>query len=157
MGYARPATDLQSGAIAKRVNKSKGSMVANCRAQGSAGQCRQRQLEAVSQFGVEKRSYGSERPVARYGKTPCSTSPLSGRLTIAQQFTAGIRAKEMKSVERTAEGGCQSSTLSVVRFTDFVANASLPSDESLGYCQPSAGGLSPTRSFHKGATGRSVL
>jgi hypothetical protein len=45
----------------------------------------------------------------------------------------------MKSVERTVEGGREISSLSVVRFTDFVVNASLPNDESLGYCQPSAG------------------
>jgi len=42
-------------------------------------------------------------------------------------------------VKRTAETLLlQMSVLSVVRFTDSAANASLPSDESLGYFQSSA-------------------
>ena len=49
------------------------------------------------------------------------------------------------------------STLSVVRFTDFVANASLPSDESLGYCQPSAkSGLSREDIFVQSRDGSQV-
>jgi hypothetical protein len=61
----------------------------------------------------------------------------SGRLTIAQQFTAGTRAREMQSVKRTTERRRQISNLSAVRFTDVFANAYLP-NQSLGYYQPSA-------------------
>jgi len=67
-----------------------------------------------------------------------SISPRCGRLRLAQQFTAGITGNGNVVRERTAEGGFQTSTLSIVRFTDFVASANLPSDESLGYWQSSA-------------------
>jgi len=47
----------------------------------------------------------------------------------------------MKSVKRTVEGGCEISTLSVVRVAEFVVNASLPSPKYIG-----AGLLSAVRS-----------
>ncbi len=47
-----------------------------------------------------------------------STSPRRGRLTIAQQFTAGIQAKEIQSVQRTVERDRSGRLLSTVRFTD---------------------------------------
>ena len=50
-----------------------------------------------------------------------STSPLSGRLIVARQFTAGMQAKEIQSVSGRLKTDCSTSTVSVVRFTDFAA------------------------------------
>jgi hypothetical protein len=65
-------------------------------------------------------------------------SPHSGRMIVAQQFTAGIGSE--KIVVREADGWNRSSQIdaSVVRFTDFISHACHPSDESLGYFQSSA-------------------
>jgi hypothetical protein len=82
----------------------------------------------------------SDRPVGISKITTTKRSPRSGRLKIAQQFTAGIPFDQFKleSVKRTTEvrGGFEAS---VVRFTDSVSHyAAHPSSELLGYCQPSA-------------------
>jgi hypothetical protein len=55
----------------------------------------------------------------------------SGRLIIAQQFTAGIRRKGSESVERTADdiGPILSACFSIVRFTDYPRVTADPSDE----------------------------
>jgi hypothetical protein len=50
----------------------------------------------------------------------------SGRLTIAQQFTAGMGAKKVQSVKRTAEDPARYRFFSVVRFMDFVAKFPIP-------------------------------
>jgi hypothetical protein len=64
---------------------------------------------------------------------------VSGRLTIAQQFTAGIRRKGSKSVERTADDmGLIRCICSTVRFTDYAPVTADPSDKSLGYFRSSA-------------------
>jgi hypothetical protein len=64
---------------------------------------------------------------------------VSGRLTIAQQFTAGIGCKRSESVKRTADDkGLILCSFSTVRFTDYPQVTAHPSDESLGYYQSSA-------------------
>ena len=52
-------------------------------------------------------------------------------MTVAQQFTAGIKSYEYnQSVKRTAES---TNNGSIVRFTDsFLKTKSIPSDKSLG-------------------------
>jgi len=65
-------------------------------------------------------------------------------MIVAQQFTAGYEETELKSVKRTAEDAVTTKDFwfSVVRFTDSVAHFGHPTDESVGYYQPSAqGGL----------------
>jgi hypothetical protein len=67
-------------------------------------------------------------------------SPRSGRLIIAQHFSAGNRiALENKSVKRTTEFILSRASASAVRFTDwgFVFGRD-PTDESVGYYQSSA-------------------
>jgi hypothetical protein len=65
---------------------------------------------------------------------------ISGRLIIAQQFTAGIRRKGSESVERTADdkGPILSACFSIVRFTDYHRVTADPTDKSLGYSRSSA-------------------
>jgi hypothetical protein len=70
----------------------------------------------------------------------CLFVRVSGQLKIAQQFTAGWEAQpESQSVKRTTDKQWRTEGFSAVRFTDFsVSRTSVPSDESLGYFQPSA-------------------
>jgi len=64
-------------------------------------------------------------------------SPQSGRMIVAQQFTAGVNSsRDLQSVKRTAES--LRSDFSAVRFTDFLWALANPSDESLGYYHSSA-------------------
>jgi hypothetical protein len=82
-------------------------------------------------------------PGADFAQVDAHRSPLGGRLTAAQQFTAGDDGvNDFKSVKRTADSSC-----SVNRsLMQFQASASRtlpvdlrnPSDESLGYYHSSA-------------------
>jgi len=71
-------------------------------------------------------------------------SPPGGRLTVAQQFTAGDDGvNDIKSVERTADFLCNIKRRILVQFQSSVSrtqpvNLRNPSDESLGYCHSSA-------------------
>ena len=65
----------------------------------------------------------SFQPIARFGKKrTAKQSPRSGRMRIAQQFTAGLIARnQTESASGRLNGRCNWSPVSVVRFTDFAA------------------------------------